>query len=120
MIKYHGLGWRLEKDISRKKFTVLVGGENFAFEVSEKKWICLRTIISKLIDEFDALKNELMPEEQICLEMEICPWWACIDGNKDNWSLNLILSGENIEGRGLEGSWPMPAGKNLAHQMRLM
>ena len=120
MIKHEGIGWRLEKDISRKKYIVLVGGDHFAFELSDQEWEGLRKVISKLIVELDSLKDELMAEEKICLELEIYPWWACIDGNRDDWSLNLILSGENFEGRGLECFWPIPAGKELVEQMRLM
>ena len=47
MIKHEGIGWRLEKDISRNKYTVLVGGDNFAFELSDWEWEGLRKVISK-------------------------------------------------------------------------
>ena len=45
MIKYHGFGWRLEKDISRKNFIVLIGGENFAFELTRNEWNSLKIIV---------------------------------------------------------------------------
>ena len=120
MIRYEGPGWRLERDNSRKNFSVLIGGENCAFELSENEWHFLGSIVSKLIDEYEKVKNQLMVEEAISLEMEIPPWWASLDGDLDGWNLKLILSGEEADGRGLEIFWPEPVAKEIAFKIRLM
>ena len=120
MIQEEGLGWRLARDTSRKKFSILIGAENCAVELSESEWSSLESIVSKLICEYDNMKNQLMAEEEVSLEMERSPWWVCIDGKRDGWSLRLILSGEDSDGRGLEIFWPEPIAEAIYLKMRSM
>ncbi len=120
MINYEGSGWRLQRDTSRKNFSVLMGGDNLAVELSEEEWRNLCPLVFKLVDQHKHLKTRLMKEESICLEIENSPWWACLDGTRDNWSLQLILSGEEINCRGLEISWPSPSAKAITSAMRTM
>ncbi len=60
MIQHEGPGWRLERNISRKNFPVLIGGENWAFELTETEWSNLRSVICSLIDQYEGIKNTLM------------------------------------------------------------
>ncbi len=120
MIQKEGLGWRLESDISRKKFSILIGAKDCSVELLYTEWETLCALIFDLIDEHGKLKNNLMAEEDICLEMERYPCWACINGNRDSWSLKVILSSENEERRGIELFWPIPAAQVFVAAMRTM
>ena len=61
-----------------------------------------------------------MPEEKLCLEMERLPWWACIDGDSQAWSLQLILQGDANNFRSVEAFWPVPAAQEITTAMRKM
>ena len=120
MTQFEGRGWRLERDTSKRKFTVLIGAKDCSVELLETEWDSLCGIVFDLIDEHRKLKNNLMAEEEICLEMERYPWWACIDGTRESWSLKVILSSENEERRGLELFWPIPTAQVFVAAMRTM
>jgi len=120
MIQHEGKGWRLELNDTKKDFPVLIGGENWAVELSNIEWNGLRPVVSKLIDQYEYLRNSLMREEKILIEIEISPWWACIEGTKEDWRLKLILSGQGCNGRGVELFWPEPAAQAIVSVMRTM
>ncbi|KGG14811.1 MULTISPECIES: DUF1818 family protein [unclassified Prochlorococcus] len=120
MIQREGPGWRLERDELRTGFPVLIGGENWAVELSSNEWQSLNGVILDLIGQYEQLKSQLMPEEKVFLEIERLPWWACIDGNSENWSLKLILSAEGTDKRGLEVFWPIPVAQVIVSAMRTM
>ena len=120
MIQHEGKGWRLEFKESKKDYPVLIGGENWAVELSKSEWDSLGSVISKLVDQYDYLRDSLMVEEKIFIEIDIAPWWACIDGTKEDWRLKLILSGKGCCGRGVGLCWPEPAAKAIVSAMRIM
>ncbi len=120
MTQLEGPGWRLERDISKRQFTVLIGAKDCAVELLETEWDSLCEIVFDLIDEHRKLKNNLMAEEEICLEMERYPWWACIDGTRESWSLKVILSEEHEKTRGLELFWPISTAQTFTLAMRTM
>ena len=120
MTQLEGPGWRLERDISKREFTVLIGAKDCAVELLETEWNSLCEIVFNLIDEHRKLKNNLMAEEEICLEMERYPWWACIDGTRESWSLKVILSEEDEKTRGLELFWPISTAHTFTVAMRTM
>ncbi len=120
MTKLEGIGWRLERDISKKQFSFLIGAKHCAVELLETEWENLCLIVFDLMDEHKKLKNNLMAEEEICLEMERYPWWACIDGTRDSWSLKVILSEEDEKTRGLELFWPISTAHAFTTAMRTM
>ncbi len=120
MIQHEGKGWRLEFKESKKDYPVLIGGENWAVELSKSEWDSLGSVISKIVDQYDYLRDSLMIEEKIFLEIDIEPWWACIDGTKEDWRLKLILSGKGCSGRAVELCWPEPAAQAIVSVMRIM
>mgnify|MGYP001429067919 CR=1 FL=1 len=120
MISNEGTGWRLVNDPSRKHFPFLVAGSDWAFELSSNEWNSLVNTVIDLVAQHKELENQLMQEEKVYLELERSPWWACIDGNRDEWSLTLILLGDGIHRRGCEFSWPMPTAQIVAFNMREM
>ncbi len=120
MIDREGPGWRLAKDSSRKYFPYLIGGENWTVELSEDEWNILATSLFDLIDEHEKLKDQLMPEEIISLEIERPPCWACLDGKKDLWNLKVILDGDGFKARSVEMFWPVQTAQLITSAMRTM
>jgi len=117
MIQQEGPGWRLALDFTRSDFSVLIGGEGWAFELTEKEWQGLVTLLSELIRQHHSLQDQLMAEEAIELEMERQGWWGCLVGDRQSWSLQVVLQGS--QGcRGVEGHWPAPAAQAFTSAMR--
>ena len=120
MIQYEGPGWRLAKDTSRDFYTVMMGGEGWAIELTYEEWTSLRSLIEDLLNQHKKLENQLMPEESICIELEKSPWWGCLDGDRNSWSLQLVFENNNSYDRGFEAYWPIPAAQSMAVAMRKM
>ncbi len=118
MIQFEGPGWRLARDSSRSDFPVMIGGSGWAIELSEKEWIALKPLIDELVNQHKQLFNQLMPGESICLEMERSPWWGCLDGDRDSWSLQLIFESNDQNARAFEAYWPIPAAQSIECAMR--
>ncbi len=117
MIEHAGPGWRLARDPARGSFPFLIGGEGWAFELTQKEWAALVLIIRELSEQHLHLDAQLMSQESICLEMEKGPWWCCLDGDRDSWSLQFILQGDGEGARGIEGYWSIPAAQAIASAM---
>ena len=120
MIQHEGPGWRLARDSSREKFSVVIGGDGWAFELTEQEWVELMTLINDLVIQHKGLENKLMPEEKICLELERLPWWGCLDGDRECWTLRLVYESNAGLDRGFEASWPIPAAQSITYAMRTM
>ncbi|CAI8165641.1 MAG: Uncharacterised protein [Prochlorococcus marinus str. MIT 9215] len=118
MIQQEGPGWRLSRDPSRQAFPVLIGGEHWAIELTEIEWQCLASLICDLTKQHQQLFSQLMEDEAVCLEMERQSWWACIDGDKQAWTLQVVLQGDGEQRRGAEGHWSIPAAQAMAAAMR--
>ena len=118
MIQHEGPGWRLARDTSRKIFPVIIGGDGWACELAEHEWTSLVPLINDLMEQHKQLENQLMKEEKICLEIERQPWWGCLDGDRDSWSLRIILESNGDSLRGFEGYWPIPAAQAITFAMR--
>ena len=120
MIQKEGPGWRLARDKSRGLFPVLLGGDSWAIELTEYEWTSLCTLLRDLIDQLKQLEDQLMAEENLCLEIERDPWWGCLDGDRNNWSLKLVLQGDSSQMRGVEVFWPNQAAQAIATAVRTM
>ena len=99
-------------------FPVLIGGEGWAIELTQDEWKCLQSLVFELTDQHQQLVDQLLAEESVCLEMERQPWWACLDGDRHSWSLQVILQGAGEKARGAEGCWAVPAAQAMATAMR--
>ena len=118
MIQQEGPGWRLARDVTRSNYTVLIGGDHWAIEITEQEWEGLTSLLCDLTDEHKKITDQLMDEEAISLEIERSPWWACLDGDGDDWSIHVVLQGDQQRGRGAEGHWPAPAAKAMTAALR--
>ena len=118
MILQEGPGWRLARDSSRGKFNILVGGEGWAFELTSPEWKEFVDLLSTLEAQHSALKDQLMAEEVIELELDRGVWWGCLAGDCQSWSLAIVLTPE--VGRGVEGFWPAPTAAALVAAVRTL
>ncbi len=120
MIQNEGPGWRLSRDLTRGKFPILIGGEDWAFELTEDEWSGLVVIIFELQRQHQQLQAQMMSEECISLEFERERWWGCLEGDRNNWSLQFVLQEKDSGIRGIEARWPQSSAKSIAEAVRIM
>ena len=120
MIKKEGPGWRIFRDSSRDNFSTLIGGETWAIELNQSEWEALVKIVIDICNQYEDIKDQLMGDEDITLELESDPWLAILKGDQHGWKLKLILDSSDSLNRGAEVSWPRNVTANVANAMRTM
>jgi len=120
VIKTEGPGWRIIRDSSRDNFSTLIGGESWAIELNQSEWETLVKVVIDLSNQYKEIKDQLMGDEDITLEMESNPWLAILKGDQHGWNLKLILDSSNSLNRGAEVSWPRNVTFPLVNAMRKM
>ena len=120
MIKKEGPGWRIIRDSSRDNFSTLIGGSSWAIELNESEWKTLVKVVIDLSDQYKDIKDQLMGDEDITIELESNPWMAILKGDQYGWSLKLILESGDSLNRGAELSWPRDVTFHIANAMRKM
>jgi len=118
VIQHEGDGWRLARDSCRDPYSVLIGGAGWAIELTENEGKQLVELLSSLEDQHRSLRDQLMEEESIELELERGVWWGCLEGDRSSWNLSLVLS--PLQGRGAEVFWPCPAAAAAVAALRIM
>ena len=111
--------WRLIKNFDKGKYCFLIGANNWSVELQKNEFNSLYQLINTLDKEFIAIKDNLMDEELITLEIEQSPWYGELEGNKRNWSLRLIFE-SNEDTRSFEMYWPILIAENLLFEIRKM
>ena len=104
--------WRLLKDFKRGKFCFLIGVDNWSIELQKSEFYLLYVLLLRLDEQLSSIKDELMDEESINLEIEKLPWYIELDGKKDEWSLRFVFESQE-ETRSFEMYWPLPIAQNL-------
>ena len=120
MIKKEGPGWRIIRDLSRDNFSTLIGGQSWAIELNQYEWKTLVKVVIDLSDQYKDIKEQLMGDEDITLEMESNPWLAILKGDQHGWNLKLILDSPDSLNRGAEVYWPRNVTCHLVKAMRIM
>ena len=120
MIKREGPGWRIIRDSSRENFSTLIGGQSWAIELNKSEWETLVKVVIDLSDQYENIKDQLMDDEDITLELESNPWFAILQGDQNGWNLKLILDSRDSLNRGAEVSWPRNVTFHLVNAMRTM
>ena len=120
MIKKEGEGWRIIIDPSREIFTTLIGGENWAIELNKSEWEDLVKVVINLSNQYHNIKDQLMGEEDITLELESNPWLAILKGDQNGWNLKLVLDSNDSLNRGAEVFWPRNVTFRVVNAMRTM
>ena len=120
MIKKEGPGWRIIRDSSRDNFSTLIGGETWAIELNKSEWENLVKLVIDLSDQYKSVREQLMGDEDITLELESSPWLAILKGDQYGWNLKLILDTNGSKNRGAEVFWPRDVTSYVSNAMRTM
>jgi len=111
--------WRLLKDFKKGKFCFLIGVDNWSVELQKSEFHSLYFLLTRINKQLLDIKNELMDEESITLELEQLPWYIELDGKKDDWSLRLVFESQD-QTRSFEMYWPIPIAQNLFYEIKNM
>ena len=111
--------WRLLKDFKKGKFCFLIGVDNWSIELQKSEFCSLYLLLLKLYEELSSIKNELMDEESISLQIEQLPWFIELEGKKNEWSLTFVFESQD-QTRSFEMYWPIPIAQNLFYEIKNM
>ena len=111
--------WRLLKDFKKGKFCFLIGVDNWSIELQKSEFHSLYLLITRINKQLLGIKNELMDEESISLELEQLPWYIELEGKKDEWSLRFVFESQD-QTRSFEMYWPIPIAQNLFYEIKNM
>ena len=115
----HQKSWRLLKDFKKGKFCFLIGVDNWSIELQKSEFESLYFLLSRIYEQLLGIKNNLMDEESITLELEQLPWYIELDGRKNEWSLRFIFESQD-QTRSFEMYWPIPVAQNLFYEIKKM
>ena len=111
--------WRLLRDFKKGKFCFLIGVDNWSIELQKSEFYSLYLLLLKINDQLLGIKNELMEEEFITLELEQLPWYIELEGKKNEWSLRFVFESQD-QTRSFEMYWPIPIAQNLFYEIKKM
>ncbi len=111
--------WRLIKDFKKGDFCFLIGANNWAIELQKNEFESLYLLLLKINEQLLEIKDELMEEEFINLEIDQIPWYAELDGKKNEWNLRLVFESRE-KTRSFEMYWPIPIAQNLFNEIKNM
>jgi len=111
--------WRLYKDFKKGKFCFLIGVDNWSIELQKSEFYSLYLLLIRINEQLFGIKNQLMDEESITLELEQLPWYIELKGNKNDWSLRFVFESQD-QTRSFEMYWPIPIAQNLYHEIKKM
>jgi len=111
--------WRLLRDSKKGKFCFLIGVDNWSIELQKSEFHSLYLLLLRINNELLSIKNHLMDEESISLELEQLPWYIELKGKKNQWSLRFIFDSQD-QTRSFEMYWPIPIAQNLFNEIKNM
>lgn len=111
--------WRLLKDLKKGKFCFLISVDNWSIELQKSEFHSLYLLLLKINKQLLGIKNELMDEESITLELEQLPWYIELEGKKNEWSLRFVFESQD-QTRSFEMYWPIPIAQNLFYEIKNM
>ena len=115
----HQKKWRILKDFKKGKFCFLIGVENWSIELQKSEFHSLYLLLLRVNKQLLDIKNELMDEESISLQLEQLPWYIELEGKKDDWSLRFVFESQD-QSRSFEMYWPKPIAQSLFYEMKNM
>ena len=63
--------WRLLKDFNKGKFCFLIGVDNWSIELQKSEFYSLYLLLLRINEQLLVIKDELMDEESITLELSL-------------------------------------------------
>ena len=118
MVKNHRR-WRLLRDSKKGKFCFLIGVDNWSIELQKDEFHSLYLLLLRINEQLLDIKNELMDEESITLELEQLPWYVELEGKRNEWSLRFVFESQK-QTRSFEMYWPIPIAQNLFSEIKNM
>ena len=112
-------GWRLLKDFHKGKFCFLIGVDNWSIELQKNEFYSLYLLLLRINEQLLVIKDQLMDEESITLELEKLPWYVQLEGKKNEWSLRFVFESQD-QTRSFEMYWPIPIAQNLFYEIKNM
>ena len=111
--------WRLLRNFKKGKYCFLIGIDNWSVELQKSEFYSLYLLLQRINKQHLDIKNELMDEESITLELEQLPWYIELDGKKNEWSLRLVFESQE-QTRSFEMYWPIPLAQSLFYEIKKM
>ena len=111
--------WRVLRDLKKGKFCFLIGVDNWSIELQKSEFDSLYFLLLKINRQLLVIKDELMDEESITLELEQLPWYIKLEGKKNEWSLRFVFESQE-QTRSFEMYWPIPIAQNLFFEIKNM
>ena len=111
--------WGLFRDFKKGKYCFLIRVDNWSIELQKGEFYSLYLLLVRLNKQLLSLKNELMDEESITLEIEKLPWFIELEGKKNEWSLRFVFESQD-QTRSFEMYWPIPIAKILFYEIKNM
>ena len=111
--------WRLLRDFKKGKFCFLISVDNWSIELQKSEFYSLYLLLLKINEQLLGVKDELMDEENITLELEQLPWYIELEGKKNEWSLRFVFESQD-QTRSFEMYWPIPIAQNLFYEIKNM
>jgi len=97
-----GPGWRIGKDLDSLTFQGLVGGEDWAIELTLAELGDFCRLLQKLAETMQQMSTTIMDQEHLSCEVEGSLIWMEAEGKPNAYSLRFQI----LTGRRAEGSWP--------------
>lgn len=111
-----GQGWRLGWNPQAEVFKGLLGGDDWAIEVTEAELDDFCRLLGQLADTMGQIASELMDEEKIACEVESDWLWMQAEGYADAYRVQFILN----SGRRCEGAWTVEAVPGLLQASQIL
>lgn len=109
-----GEGWRLGWNPQAESYPALVGGDDWAMELTAAEFADFRRLLEQLSDTMTSMTQTLMESEKITCEAESELLWLEVEGYPTHYSLRLILHQE----RRCEGNWPETVVNELRQEVQ--
>ena len=97
----------------------MIGVDNWSIELQKSEFNTLYLLLLRINEQLLVIKDELMDEESITLELEQFPWYIHLEGQKNEWSLRLVFESQD-QTRSFEMYWPIPIAQNLFYEIKNM
>lgn len=109
-----GTGWRLGRNRETSEHQGLLGGDNWACELTQAEWQDFCRLLEELSASMNQMADMLMSSEKITCEAQSDLLWMEVSGYPDAYSLHFILQA----GRRCEGEWPPSAVPDLIREIQ--
>lgn len=109
-----GTGWRIGRNRAASEHQGLLGGDNWACELTQGEWQDFCRLLDQLSESMNQMAEMLMESEKITCEAQSDLLWMEVSGYPEAYSLRFILNA----GRRCEGEWPPSVVPDLIREIQ--